>query len=258
MPKECYPEFVQEFYANLTTDKFGNYVSTVQDKRITLNVPIVNCMLRIESPSDLSVYTKKGPVSIDGFGPLEQLNTIRGLNGILEFSCPTTSIVTPMAHLLFKVCLANICPRLGSRSNFSCQDVVVVAMLLSGRKFNLSELILKNMNDVFEGNQSTGLPYGLLLTRFFEFYGVDLRETEKIVVKEFLDAKNLAQSHLKVDKDGNLVQIEVVTPTTASVDEKTSVSVFGKFEKLAKELCCPVALTIVEGGVEYNCADKSN
>ena len=22
--------------------------------------------------------------------------------------------------------------------------------------------------------------------------------------------------------------------------------------------CCPVALTIVEGGVEYNCADKSN
>ena len=71
MPKECFPEFVQEFYANLTTDKFGNYVSTVQGKRITLNLPILNCMLRIESPSNLSIYTKKGPVFIDGFGPLD-------------------------------------------------------------------------------------------------------------------------------------------------------------------------------------------
>ena len=159
------------------------------------------------------------------------------MNGILEFNCPTTYNVTPMAHIMFKVCLANICPRLGSRSNFSCQDLIVVAMLLSGKKFNLSDLILKNMNDVFEGNQSTGLPYGLLLTRFFEFYGVDLREAEKVVVKEFLDAKNLAQSHLKVDKDGNLVQIEVVTPTIAAgVDNQSNEYVLGKFEKLAKEL----------------------
>ena len=110
MPKECFPEFVQEFYVNLTTDKFGNYVSNVQDKIFTLNVPIMNCMLRIESPSDLSIYTKKGPVVIEGFGPLDQLNTVRGMNGILEFNYPTTSNVTPMAHLMFKVCLDNICP----------------------------------------------------------------------------------------------------------------------------------------------------
>ena len=110
-------------------------------------------------------------------------------------------------------------------------------MLMSGKNFNLSDLILKNMNDIFEGNQSTGLPYDLLLTRIFEFYGVDLREVEKVVVKEFLDAKSMVQSHLKVDKDGNLVQIEVATPNiTAGVDDQTNESVLGKFENLAKEL----------------------
>ena len=66
---------------------------------------------------------------------------------------------------------------------------------------------------------------------------MDLREVEKVVVKEFLDAKSMVQSHLKVDKDGNLVQIEVATPNiTAGVDDQTNESVLGKFENLAKEL----------------------
>lgn len=94
--------------------------------------------------------------------------------------------------ILFKICLANIRPCLESRSNLLSQDVVVVSMLLTGRKFDLAELILKYMMYVFEGNSSTGLPYEILLTRIFDLYGVDLYEVYKYIVNDFLDVKSLA------------------------------------------------------------------
>lgn len=54
----------------------------------------------------------------------------------------STTQVTPLAHLLFMVCRNNICPRAGNRSNFTCQDVIVVSMIMTGKAFDLSHLIL--------------------------------------------------------------------------------------------------------------------
>lgn len=54
-------------------------------------------------------------------------------------------MVTHMGHLLFKICRSNVCPRGGNKSTFSCQDVIVVAMMLAGKPFDLSHLILQNM-----------------------------------------------------------------------------------------------------------------
>lgn len=76
-------------------------------------------------------------------------------------------MVTPLAHVVFKIYLANANSRLGSRSNFACQDVTGVTMLLAGKQFDLADLILKNMNDIFHPHNTHGLPYGLLLTQIF-------------------------------------------------------------------------------------------
>lgn len=102
-----------------------------------------------------------------------------------------TSMVTYMAQLLFKVCLANVNPRLGSRSNFAGQDVSLVVVIMSGKSFDLAGLILKNMMVVYESHTNTGLPYGLLLTRVFDWYGVGFRDDDKEIAKEFLDFKSL-------------------------------------------------------------------
>lgn len=61
---------------------------------------------------------------------------------------PSTAILSPLAHVMFKVCCTNICPRMGNMSIMTCQDLIVVSLLLSGKKFNLSGLILKHMLDV--------------------------------------------------------------------------------------------------------------
>lgn len=62
------------------------------------------------------------------------------------------------------------------------------------------------------------LDYHFLLTKVFDGYGVELDEVESISAKESLDAKCLAQSNLKFNKEGILVQVEpsyMTSPSTA-------------------------------------------
>lgn len=113
-----------------------------------------------------------------------------------------------MADLMFKVYIENICPRIRTRSNFAAKDTLVVSMILARKTFDLPELILKNMLELFDGKSTTGLPYGFLLTKIFEWFRVDFNDVEIVSAKEFIDKKCLAQSSLKVEKDGNLVQVD--------------------------------------------------
>lgn len=112
MPKNCYFDYVREFYANLLTDKFGNYISFMRDKKIMLSVPVLNSILRIEYPSYVSVYTKKEHKMLDDFSTLNQLRVLRDIPRLLEFYKPTTSIIPPITHVLLMICVANICPKL--------------------------------------------------------------------------------------------------------------------------------------------------
>lgn len=122
MPKDFYVDYVHEYSANLTTDKFGNYVSMVRGKKNILNVLALNSILRIENPASIFFYTKKGLKILDDFVVLNQSRLVKDIPDLLEFYTPITSIATPITHILFKICIMNICPRLGSRSNFTCQN----------------------------------------------------------------------------------------------------------------------------------------
>lgn len=64
------------------------------------------------------------------------------------------------------------------------------------------------MMEVFEGKHVTRLTYGLLFSKIFECYGIELSETESVMAKEFSNVKCLSQSNLKIYKDNVLVQVE--------------------------------------------------
>lgn len=211
LPRECYPSYVYEFYANLIVEQPGLFVSYVRGQRITLNVPVLSSILSIDQPSNVSIGTKKGPTELPNFTELDQLKVIRGMDNLLEYIPPTTTSVTPLAHVLFKMCIDNVNPRTGTRSNFSGQDVSVVAMLLSEKPFNMAGLILKNMMDVFESN-SAPLPYGCMLTRVFKWYGINLKDEDCELAKELLDAKSLLQSHLKLNSDDKVIRMDPPPP----------------------------------------------
>nr|XP_017256504.1 PREDICTED: uncharacterized protein LOC108226061 [Daucus carota subsp. sativus] len=211
LPKTCYPALVREFYANLQLVGSDQYVSFVSDVKICLSSMFLGAILKIP-PSTLSIHTKRGPKSVEGFSHQDQLKLITGSDNVSENMFPSTTQLLPLAQALFKLSIDNVSPRLGTRSNLSSQDIVVVAMIMAGRKFDLPDLILKNMLDAVEGKSSGGLPYGLLLTRVFEWFGVSFVDEDTITAKEFLDVKFLSQSNLKLDKDGNLIVVEIPPP----------------------------------------------
>lgn len=164
MPKNCYPALVREFYANLQLVGSDQYVSYVSDVKICLSSMFLGAILKIP-PSTMSIHTKRGPKDVEGFSHKDQLKLITGSEIVSENAFPSTTQLLPLAQALFKLSIENVSPRLGTRSNLSSQDIVVVAVLMAGRKFDLSDLILKNMLDSVEGKSTGGLPYGLLLTR---------------------------------------------------------------------------------------------
>lgn len=64
---------------------------------------VLNSILRMYNPSNLSVYTQKGPKNLEDFSVLNQLRLLRDIYGILEYYTPTTLTVNPLAHALFKI-----------------------------------------------------------------------------------------------------------------------------------------------------------
>ncbi|KAL8154856.1 hypothetical protein AgCh_000268 [Apium graveolens] len=188
------PVIVREFYANLHEDKFGNCVSTVRDKRIRLNPPFLSSLIKFENPTEIEVFTGKGYVVLPDFSIMDQFKLLLGSDSNVEENPqpPSTTLVTPMGHFLFKIYHASVCPRGGNKSTFSCQDVTVVAIILAGRAFDLSHLILKNMLAA---------------------------SAVKLSIKEVLDAKTIVMSNLHIE-NGELVRIipnpPIETPVVAA------------------------------------------
>lgn len=77
-----------------------------------LNISVLNSILHIEYPSNVLVHTKKRLTSFENFIHLDLLRLLQDIPGILEFYNLAMFIVTHMAHV--KICIANMCPRLGS------------------------------------------------------------------------------------------------------------------------------------------------
>ena len=210
-PKVVYPELVREFYANLTDDGFKNCVSRVRGKRIILNPPSLSVIIGFDNESMVDVYTAKGFKSLSDFSTEDQLKAILGSDSVSKATPPNTKQVLPLANLLFRFSVANICPRTGNHASFNCQDVLIVAMLMSGKSFDLPSLLLNSMRNVVEQSKSD-IPYGLLLTRIFEYFKIDVSGATKTVIKDFYDNKSLAAANLKAE-NGSVDYISVPTPT---------------------------------------------
>lgn len=162
----CYPAFVQELYVNLHVDKDGNYISHVRDQEICLNSSVLNGILKCKGLSDelLNPFTKKGCfMMFDDLSKIDQYRLVRGDDICEDTSMPITAMLSPLAHVLFKICRTNICPRMRNRSILICQELIVVSPLLVGKKFDLSGLILKHM--IGCKKKKIALPFRFLLTK---------------------------------------------------------------------------------------------
>lgn len=94
-------------------------------------------------------------------------------------------------------------------------------MIMFGKDFVAYELLLKTMFDVLH-KIKTGFPYGCRLTKIFEFYQVDLEDSDKVEVTEFLNKKSLNMPNIFVAEYRTLYPVPLETQFGPSVTLPTS------------------------------------
>lgn len=61
------------------------FMSFVRGRKIMLTRYVLNSIFGIDTPSSVSICTKKLPIDLEGFLVLDQLKVIRDLPGLLEY-----------------------------------------------------------------------------------------------------------------------------------------------------------------------------
>ncbi|KAB1203411.1 hypothetical protein CJ030_MR8G000560 [Morella rubra] len=160
---------------------------------IILNEVILGDILGIPHVGIRAYEFKTWPVC-KGFDYGEALVYLLG-NGVAEdvprkIHANQLSIRSRLFHL---ICTHNLIPRGGHREEVTFMDVFVIERLLKERKFNLPYIMLKHMEAACETKKN--LPYGLLFTKIFRYFGVALssRERDTLTKCEHFDATVLTR-----------------------------------------------------------------
>ncbi|KAB1202573.1 hypothetical protein CJ030_MR8G016247 [Morella rubra] len=167
--------------------------STVGGREIILNEVILGDILGIPHVGIRAYEFKTWPVC-KGFDYGEALVYLLG-NGVAEdvprkIHANQLSIRSRLLHL---ICTHNLIPRGGHREEVTFMDVFVIERLLKEKKFNLPYIMLKHMEAACETKKN--LPYGLLFTKIFRYFGVALssRERDTLTKCEHFDATVLTR-----------------------------------------------------------------
>lgn len=141
-PSVTYPRLVQQFYTNL--ECHGEfYTSFVKGKSLYFTVMDFGSILNISFTGDCP-FTQKGAVH-SPFTPLEQLQIVMDNPLLNDVFTPKIVDGSPIACVLHHLIRFNLLPHLGGGADFTYQDLIVVAMILKGVSFNLSQLLLHQM-----------------------------------------------------------------------------------------------------------------
>ena len=134
----------------------------------------------------------------------DQLKLILGNNFDSSSTKPLVSQLTPLALLLFKLFHSNVMPRKSGRDRITFQDSILLSLFLSGKPFNVSLLLIRNMNHSVS-HDSKLLPYPALLTKVFNYFHIinDSDFSEKI--SSVFDNSILTANSLVVNSENVLV-----------------------------------------------------
>lgn len=163
-------------------------------------------------------FTLKEPV-YSPLSPLYQLQTIMDDPTLTSVILPKTIDVSPIAIVLHKLLRYNLLPRIGGGAEFTYQDLVLVALLLKGKPFNFSLMMLKHMVKCIKHSKKC-LPYSCFLTKLFTHCQIPLDNEGSITITDSIDSVNLKSSHITL-VDGTFMQIAPDAPSVPQVTNFT-------------------------------------
>ncbi|KAL2486954.1 Uncharacterized protein Adt_31710 [Abeliophyllum distichum] len=154
----------------------------LKNKRIKITRDLICSLLRLES-GGISLYTTKTIPHIEGeYEPVATCCRVTGKH----FDAPTrlsTNQLTLTCRVLHNIITHIIVPRKGHHDEVNHYDVFLLDSILLGRKLDFPYIMIQHMNSVLIGSRPKALPYGMILTKVFEHFGVSVLNTIVLVPK---------------------------------------------------------------------------
>ena len=180
-----YPRLVREFYANIENKDIGGIdrvVSHVKGSRIELDRDSLSRILGVSNEGPSVEFSKDATLSdrqytlMNALVRLDYFATRNNQTGDMVFRTPNMVI---QQRLLVYLYSSNVIPRASSLNEVRCSDIYLLDKMLHGLQgvegVPFASIVLSHIRSTVRSKRGAkSLCYPLLLTKVFEFYGVDV------------------------------------------------------------------------------------
>ena len=174
LPTSVFSDLVRYFYCNLEIGNLDNSEFTidsyVRGKHIELNPTILSQIIGVPNEGDLIFIDK--PSKLKNHVDRAEMNEIVSIHGTVGAS--QNKELKKEYRLFHKFIAYNVVPKHGHYGQVSTMDNFVIYRSATMDPLNLNYIILREMAYI-RNHKNRSLPYGALLTKIFEYFGVSLR-----------------------------------------------------------------------------------
>ncbi|KAL2526212.1 Uncharacterized protein Adt_11266 [Abeliophyllum distichum] len=141
-----------------------------------VGMDLICSLLRLENGGIILYTTKTIPHIEEEYDLVAACCRVTGKH----FVAPTrlsTNQLTLTCRVLHNIIAHIIVPRKVHHDEVNHYDVFLLDSILLGRTLDFPYIMIQHMNSVLSGTRPKALPYGMILTKFFEHFGVSVLNT---------------------------------------------------------------------------------
>ncbi|KAL2542262.1 Uncharacterized protein Adt_03240 [Abeliophyllum distichum] len=147
---------------------------------------IDRCPVLLGKNVDLASFTFDAPSfyieELFEYNPVETCRRVTGKHFETP-ACLSTNLLTLTCRVLHNIIAHIIVPRKGHHDEVNHYDVFLLDSILLGRKQDFPYIMLQHMNSVLSSTRPKVLPYGMILTKVFEHFGVSVHDSVALLQK---------------------------------------------------------------------------
>ncbi|KAL2519148.1 Uncharacterized protein Adt_15395 [Abeliophyllum distichum] len=178
---KVYLSLVKDFYKKIIFSPMTEITCSLKNKRIKITRDLIRSLFRLDDGS-IRLYTTKTIPHTEEYNLVEACRRVTGKH----FDTParlSTNQLTLMCRVLHNIIAHIIVPRKGYHDEFNQYDVFLLDFILLRQKLDFPYIMIQHMNSVLSGTRPKALPYGMILTKVFEHFGISVHDSVALLPK---------------------------------------------------------------------------
>ncbi|KAL2466597.1 Uncharacterized protein Adt_42448 [Abeliophyllum distichum] len=162
---------------------------SIKNKRIKITRDLIRSLLHVED-GGISLYTTKTIPYFEEYDPVEACRRVTEKHFDAP-ACLSLNQLTLTCRVLHNIIAHIIVPQKGHHDEVNHYDVFLLDSILFGRKLDFPYIMIQHMNYILSGTRPKALPYGMILTKIFEHFGISFHDSVALIPKA-TDTINIA------------------------------------------------------------------